>query len=327
MIPPQNSYPRLAVIACYFGKLPNYFLLVVRSISRNPEIDWHLFTDDASSTDYPPNLHIHKTTLDGVAQRLSNASGIKINLGHPYELCSMRPAFGDAFSDVINIYDYWAYSDLDVIFGNIRSFLPTNMLQYDRVWARGHLSFFRNKPEVNRAYLLEAPGAISFAQVASQPSKVWQFDEWPGIWKIMRYHRFKQYHEEVIGDIHPDNLHSITRFDMTSLENYTHQFFYWLDGKVFQGYYLDEGGLFDRELAYIHFQKRSFPDYQFECLTSAGFSIGPQGFIPYSFENLTRKEMHSRNHSMPRPLKQRFARLKSRYIRALKKRISLLRRI
>jgi hypothetical protein len=323
MIPENSQETRIVIITCYFGNLPNYFPLVSRSIAENIDIDWHLFTDDQTPRDYPPNLFVHYTNLESIADRISEAGGINVTLTQPYQICSLRPAFGLAFHDVVKNYHFWAYCDIDLIFGNIRSFLPSNIMDYGRVFVRGHLSLYRNITDVNRAFLLDAPGALSYKEVASKVNISWQFDEWPGIWKIFRYHRIPQYHAEVIADIKPPNWKHITRFEAEELPNHPHQVFYWHGGKTFQAYYHREGGLFDHEVAYVHFQKRAFPEPDANTIASPGFLIGPAGFTPYDRENLSPVEMDRLNGDIPRSLKERLGLWVRRLGRALDKRRTL----
>ena len=47
---------KIAVILCYFGKLPENFSLFAESCRRNATIDFLLFTDD-TPTHLPENMH------------------------------------------------------------------------------------------------------------------------------------------------------------------------------------------------------------------------------------------------------------------------------
>jgi hypothetical protein len=47
---------KIAVILCYFGKLPENFSLFAESCRRNATVDFLLFTDD-TPTHLPENIH------------------------------------------------------------------------------------------------------------------------------------------------------------------------------------------------------------------------------------------------------------------------------
>jgi len=301
---------RIALLACYFGPLPPYAPLVFRSMEMNPSIDWLFITDTIPRFQLPPNVHIRVRSLQSVADRCGEICEFPIIINRPYDICDLRPAFGLIFSDELKDYHFWGHVDMDAIYGDILRFLPNQILAAnDRILCRGHLSIYRNIDRVNHAFKLLAPGAMDHKKAFTDTS-LEQFDEWRGIWKIMRYHNFKQYHEEFIADIRPPSQYKITRFEAEELENYKHQFFYWHDGRTFQAYYHREGGLFDREVAYIHFKKRQLPAPEFEAGKIRGFSIGPDGFFPYNRENLTEEQMDFINSTRWKTLNTGLQRLK-----------------
>lgn len=57
---------KIAVILCYFGKLPENFSLFAESCRRNATIDFLLFTDD-TPTHLPENMHLAPHHLCGAA--------------------------------------------------------------------------------------------------------------------------------------------------------------------------------------------------------------------------------------------------------------------
>ena len=61
---------KIAVILCYFGKLPENFSLFAESCRRNATIDFLLFTDD-TPTHLPENMHLHPTTFAALQRRVA----------------------------------------------------------------------------------------------------------------------------------------------------------------------------------------------------------------------------------------------------------------
>ena len=289
------------MIACYFGKLPPYVSLVLQSAAHNPSIDWLIIGDQEPETQLPPNVRFIHSDIHEVEREIQRTCDTPVVIHRVYDLTRLKPTYGLCFEKYLAAYDFWGHVDLDMIYGDLRAFLPDDVLEsHARIYCRGHLSLFRNTPEVNRLFMLSAPGAPCYKQVLANLDHH-QFDEWDGIWKIFRYHRIKQYHAEVIADIPPPTRYKNLRFDTTELQNYPRQIFYWHQGKTYQAYYHREGGLFDREVAYVHFQKRKLPAPIFDPADVNGFTIGPMGFTPYDRENLTMDEMEALNPTRWKP--------------------------
>jgi len=277
----------IALVVFYYGALPNYFQLTLETIRQNSSVNWIIIGDISPPSDLPENIRFIHTPLNELARRFSSLGVGQVAISSPYDLCSLRPAIGMAFHDYLQEYDFWGHTDVDLLYGDLRSFLPENVLDnHDRIYCRGHLSIYRNEDRVNSAFKLLTPATPSFCEVIKNPSGM-QYDEWKGIHRIMRYHGFRQYHKEVIADIRPSRRYRIDRFEATEIPNYENQLFYWYNGKTYRAYLHPEGGIFDDEVAYIHFQKRSFPPPDPKLHLSGGFGIGSSGFFPYNRESLT----------------------------------------
>lgn len=303
--PPSNrpEIGSVTLIVCYFGLLPSYSQLVFHSIAANSSITWIVFGDHKPEFDLPQNVIWQQITIRDLEVRFSEILGFHISIRAPYELCNLRPAYGKLFGNELANCQFWGHTDLDMIYGDLRQFLPDSVMSsHDRIYARGHLSLYRNSEEVNNAFKLPTSGIPPYQEIFQNPGLRPQFDEWPGIWKIFRQHGLRQYHKEVIADIKPPTPFKNLRFEMTELENYPIQFFYWHQGKTFQSFYHREGGLMDREVAYIHFQKRPMPAPRFTPEKIRGFTVGPQGFTPYDRENFGAEEILAQNHSVDRSL-------------------------
>lgn len=282
----HDRQPRICLIVCYFGRLPPYIDLVFKSCAWNPDINWIIITDDQTAYTVPSNVQIVHFTLEGLRDRFSSRLGFPVNLT-PLRCCDFRPAFGHLFDDFLSPFDFWGHCDLDMIFGRLRSFLPPDVLnQYDRVMTRGHLCLYKNNPKVNLYFKLSAPGVLDYREIFTN-SLSNQFDEWRGIYRLLRYHDIPQYHRECIVDVRTPTLWRNTRFEGYHIENHPLQLFYWYKGRVFQAYPHREGATMDCEYAYIHFQKRRLPAPSFDSESENGFIIGPKGFFPYSRHELS----------------------------------------
>jgi hypothetical protein len=72
----------------------------------------------------------------------------------------LKPTYGLLFADDLQPFDFWAYSELDIVWGDIRHFIADELLaNHDIVSGRhfklaGHFTLFRNTPAINRAFEL-----------------------------------------------------------------------------------------------------------------------------------------------------------------------------
>lgn len=315
----RTGQPTIALIICYFGPLPSYSECVFKTAAFNDTIDWLIFSDQPGPSPLPSNVHFIRSSLDDLRMRFQDRCGCKVSLYRPADICNFRPAFGHCFREYLEPYQFWGHTDLDVLYGDLRSFLGEQLLMdHSRIYCRGHLSVYRNSEEVNRLFMLDVPGTPSYVDVFANPGER-QFDEWKGIHRILRYHGIRQYHAEVIADIRPPTRFRITRFEAMEIPNHKHQIFYWYGGKTFQAYLHREGGIIDREVAYIHFQKRKLPPPDFAVDKTKGFGVGPHGFYPYTRQPLSVKEFAALNPSCPKPLREIISDYRSRAGRRLRK--------
>ena len=316
------SKSSICLITCYFGKLPAYLDCVFRSCESNPDIDWIIFTDDENPRHLPPNVRLQPATLAGLQRKFSQKLGFEINLSHPRLLCHFKAAYGFFFEDLIGKYDFWGHCDLDMVFGNLRKFLREEILRaYDKILCRGHLILYRNTEKVNRYFMLEAPNMVNYRSAFQcGTTDHLTFDEWRGIYLILRYHDIPQFHDEFIVDVKPPTRWKITRFESTAGANYPEQVFYWHRGSVFHAHYNCDRGIADEEYAYIHFQKRSLPAPEFDLYSTPGFFVTPDGFFPYNREPLTEADFARYNRERWRPKDE----ILRRVLRGIGKRLGLV---
>jgi hypothetical protein len=113
--------------------------------------------------------------------------------------------------------------------------------------------------------------------------------------------RILRHHYECMADIEAASRFRIGSFRTSNLPNHEKQIFYWHSGRAFRAYLHPEGGILDEEVAYIHFQKRRFPEPPSGILDSPGMGIGPQGFFPYDREPLSLHDFSRMNPDLPKP--------------------------
>jgi hypothetical protein len=142
---------RIAVLVPLMSEaFPPYFIAFVHSLAGNADIaDFIVFhTNHAlppSNLVIPSNLKLinvgeSKDMVDlhmriVSARNLSPQASadlhthISRNLAKiPYTMVEYKPAYGHIFAEYIKEYSHWAYSDLDIIFGDLDGHLPSSEL-------------------------------------------------------------------------------------------------------------------------------------------------------------------------------------------------------
>src|SRR5690554_1582292 len=120
---------KIAFIIPYFGKWPEWMELYIDSIERNPTIDFHFITDCDRSISTADNIYFHETTFEEYVNNAQKILDVPINIPNPYKICDLRPFFGIIHADIIKDYDFFGWTDVDLLFGDIRSFYTDEVLR------------------------------------------------------------------------------------------------------------------------------------------------------------------------------------------------------
>jgi len=178
---------RIAILIPYFGNVPWYLKFFNKSCCYNPDVDFILLTDMDLSGDLAKNITVFKSSLAEISKRCTEKLGFEINIGRPYKLCDLRPAFGLVFSDLVEGYDFWGYGDIDLILGNIRSLITAEILdKHDIVSIReeyitGCFSLFKNNEKINNLFKRSKDYKRAF-----QEPMDYCFDECNWEWRLLR---------------------------------------------------------------------------------------------------------------------------------------------
>ncbi|CAI2767446.1 conserved protein of unknown function [Flavobacterium collinsii] len=149
----------IACITCWYGEYPWYFPYFLHSCSFNPTIDFYIITDNQEEIkNKSKNVKIVIRILDEIKVLAYKKLGFQINIDTPSKLRDFKPAYGFLFSDIIRKYKFWAFHDIDIVFGSIRTFFPDIILKYDIISSRpqyitGSFCLFRNKEYINRLFM------------------------------------------------------------------------------------------------------------------------------------------------------------------------------
>jgi len=152
------SLHSVCICIVYFGVKPVWLDAYLKSCRENKTIDW-LFVTDLQLDTVPENVHVKPMSFSQFKAHVHAALGVHFpREATPYKICDYRPTFGVLFENELKKYDFWAFGDIDVIYGNIRSFLSEDLMEaYDIVstvkyYLAGPLTLLRNTESVRFLY-------------------------------------------------------------------------------------------------------------------------------------------------------------------------------
>jgi len=131
----------------------------VETLRWNPTIDWYFFTDCGPIENCPENVRVFSTTFVSYCRRISDTLGINFSPHDPYKLCDLKPAYGFIHQEELNGIDFWAFGDIDVVMGDLRSYFTGKRLSQKDVISThsrrisGHMCLIRNTPVSNRMFM------------------------------------------------------------------------------------------------------------------------------------------------------------------------------
>ncbi|QXH51057.1 hypothetical protein KSS94_24485 [Pseudomonas fakonensis] len=148
----KTSTPRILFVIPYFGQWPFWMPFFLESCRRNPDIDWLLFSDCGVPDELPANVRIEAISYADYCRLVSERLGIDFAPANAYKLCDLKPALGYIHADRLDGYDFWAFGDIDLVYGNLRAYFTDERLAsrdffstHERRVA-GHLCLIRNTP-------------------------------------------------------------------------------------------------------------------------------------------------------------------------------------
>lgn len=265
---------KICILSVYIGELPDTFPLWVKSVAANHTVDFMLISDKNVSN-LPKNLRVIKMTLPEIKCMAEHELGMGVTLETPYKLCDFKPVFGLIFRRYIkeHNYDYWGYCDLDLIFGDLRSFFKKYELnKYDKFLHQGHLALYRNTERINNAYKL--PGSYYNYKQVFTSNEAFVFDEYNRINGIFHYNHLPIFEEVIFANINP----AFTRFKCCRINNYSKQLFYYEKGKIFRAFINHRGKIEKEEFIYIHLSGRKLNKVPDKVIKSEIFAITENGY-------------------------------------------------
>lgn len=148
----------IALIIPYFGKFPEWAPLYFETLKRNSTIDFIFYTDCDIEQYQAPNIKYKKLSFQEYIDSVNSKIEVEFKPANAYKLCDLRPLYAKVHYEDIKSYDFYGWTDMDLLFGDIRSFYTEDVLnKYDvlsthEIRISGHLALFRNTRTNRKQY-------------------------------------------------------------------------------------------------------------------------------------------------------------------------------
>lgn len=140
----------ILIIDYFANSWPDWFPVFIESCRKNSTINWLIHTNCPEKINLPPNVEIKFFTEYEYCKKISDSLGVYFYPSWNYKLVDIKPAYGKIWEEEIKEYDFWGYSDIDIIYGNLRDFLTDKLLSTKKIFSThnwclaGHFSIFKN---------------------------------------------------------------------------------------------------------------------------------------------------------------------------------------
>ena len=288
----------------YFGKLPNYFPLFLKTCKWNTDFNWLVFTDDKQELDYPENVFVIYMTFENLRQLVNSKFDFQVSLATPYKLCDFKPAYGYIFEEYLKDYKFWGHCDIDTLMGHLSNFITDEMLDnYDKIFCLGHLILYKNTFSNNRCFMSKYKGEWLYKDVFSC-NNICFFDEESKDENNINQIFIDQGKSVFMKDLSLNITKLSTNFLRTEYVGRSNDYpdgfrrdlnenvlYLWDNGNVCR-LHLNNGRLCRDEFAYIHLQKRKMK-YSHSILACDRIKIIPHSFCPLEVDDITVENFNS----------------------------------
>jgi hypothetical protein len=262
----------IVIVIVYMGKLPEWFPLFLATCKCNPSISWQIYGDRLDGYSSVPNVSLRTMTIRDfllrASQRLSIPLAYEANGFPAYKITDFKPAYGVLFENEIQGYDFWGYGDIDVLYGDIRSFytdsvLSNQVISSHELCVAGHLSLLRNE-----SYMRSAFQRVNNWRTALCSAKNVRFDE-DVFFTVFQYPKRISLIRRKILDLF-DPVGKKLRQGNYFVEQYTTPLTpsLWYDGQVSHPrvWYWSRGKIYNdrdgpRQFLYLHFMNYKYNRY------------------------------------------------------------------
>ena len=129
---------RAALVNCHFGKLPSWLPYFIKSASTVKCADFYIMTDDNIDSynsfckDHGFDNVIFKAfSVEQLETIVSEKTSTIYKLPEVRKICDWKTAYNFLFTDTLITYKYWGHCDLDIIMGDLDSYLSPLLGNFD----------------------------------------------------------------------------------------------------------------------------------------------------------------------------------------------------
>jgi len=179
------------LILPYFGSFGPWFPLYLYSLASQHTLDL-LLVSDGDARNLPANARRVPLTFDELRELANTRLGTPVRLHRMRNICDLRPAYGLIFEDFTRGYDYWAFGDEDVLYGDLDAMLAphldgrADLVSPGMNGKSGHLTLVRNSPRMNELAMRDP----AYTNVLDSIEH-WAYDEtsWRAGGDVSSFHR------------------------------------------------------------------------------------------------------------------------------------------
>lgn len=293
---------RIKVIANYFGTVPSYFQYWIDSIRFNEKITWLCYTDqNLDKYDAPPNLLIRRSCFQEMKNLLRQKLNLEPDYHTPWDLCKFKIAFGKVFEDELEDADYWAWTDCDMIYGDLSISIKECERGFDKVMPKGHLSFIKNSKALTEAIVTNSK-VRSILDAKLDCKNTGCIDEEELRFEILPKLGARQNDLLPYANFYPRYGHFQLQDALAlCLKLGYHEnpipglelpcVFTWRDGHLWGWFAMPGGGVRTEECVYIHFFKREIKMLAQRLVRGKSYLIAPNWVKEYDGHDLEWREI------------------------------------
>jgi hypothetical protein len=149
---------KVCLIQLHMGPLPSWFPYFLATAGTNQEYHWLIVTNQPIHWPFPENCKTITFSKEQLAKIVEKKLEVRISLNDPRKPCDLKPAFGFLFEMELKVYEWWGYTDNDLVMGQLNNFLlPEYFQKYDLIstypcYLSGPLCLYRNTDKMNSLF-------------------------------------------------------------------------------------------------------------------------------------------------------------------------------
>ena len=151
---------KIAFINVFFGQKPLYLYLYLNSIKNNSDFDFLIFSDWDELPIKGDNLIYRRLSLEEFNDLAISKGIVQNRIVNPKKLNDLKPAWAHILEEFYDNdrYEFVGYSDIDILYGDIKKFINLETLKDVDVWTAatsytaGFCTIFRNSDTVKKLY-------------------------------------------------------------------------------------------------------------------------------------------------------------------------------